>query len=245
MDLLQEHLKDELEELQDELDEASPQEVLRFAAERFGDGLALVTSFQPTGIVTLHMLQEIAPRTTVLTLDTGFFFPQTQQLIAELEARFTLNLRRVEPQLSSAQQALAHGAALWERNPDLCCHLRKVSPLRGALRGYSAWIAGLRRDQSAGRANTKVIAWDNNNHLIKLCPFANWSATRVWDWLREHDLPYNRLHDQGYPTIGCTHCTHPVGENAPERSGRWQDFRKTECGIHERILTDNAGGVTT
>ncbi len=236
MHLLQEHIHDELDALQGEFATASPQEILRFAAERFGEGLAVVTSFQPTGIVTLHMLQEIAPRTTVITLDTGFLFPQTLRLIDELEARFDLNLRRVQPQLNAAQQALAHGPALWERNPDLCCHLRKVLPLRQALRGHSAWIAGLRRDQSAQRADTPAIKWDEGNQLVKLCPFVNWSSAQVWAWLREHELPYNTLHDQGYPTIGCTHCTHPVLAGASVRSGRWQVSNKNECGIHNLHL---------
>ena len=130
MQPLQKHVHDELDAWQAELEQASPQEVLRFAAERFGDGLAVVTSFQPTGIVTLHMLQEIAPRTKVITLDTGFLFPETKQLIDELEDRLDLDLQRAHPQLTAAQQALAHGPALWERNPDLCCHLRNVLPLQ-------------------------------------------------------------------------------------------------------------------
>lgn len=239
----QQHVSDELDALQDELAEATPQDILRFAAERFGEQLVVVTSFQPTGIVTLHMLQDIAPRTAVITLDTGFLFPQTQQLMDALEARFSLNLRRVRPQLSPAQQALAHGVTLWERNPDLCCHLRKVLPLRQALRGYRAWIAGLRRDQSAQRANTPVIEWDDRNHLIKLCPFANWSSARVWAWLREHELPFNALHNQGYPTIGCTHCTHPVAAGASQRSGRWQDLGKTECGLHLAQWPESAGAA--
>lgn len=242
MQLLQKHIHDELDAWQSELEQASPQEVLRFAAGRFGEGLAVVTSFQPTGIVTLHMLQEIAPRTKVITLDTGFLFPETKQLIDELEERLGLDLQHVHPQLTAAQQALAHGPALWERNPDLCCHLRKVLPLRQALRGCSAWIAGLRRDQSASRADTPVIEWDDCNLLVKLSPFANWSSAQVWDWLHEHDLPYNRLHDQGYPSIGCTHCTHPVLSGDSARSGRWQDFNKTECGIH--YMQDQKIGIS-
>lgn len=243
MQLLQQHIHDELDSWQDELEEASPQEILRLAAERFGDGLVVVTSFQPTGIVTLHMLQQIAPGTQVITLDTGFLFPETQRLIDELEARLELNLRRVHPQLTAAQQALAHGPSLWERNPDLCCHLRKVLPLRNALRGYSAWIAGLRRDQSAGRAATPVIEWDDCSHLFKLCPFVNWTSGQVWSWLREHDLPYNLLHDHGYPSIGCTHCTHPVLDGATARSGRWQDSSKNECGIHHLHMRADGSGT--
>ena len=114
-------------------------------------------------------------------------------------------------------------------------------PLKQALRGHSAWIAGLRRDQSAQRADTPAIEWDDSNQLVKLCPFVNWSSAQVWAWLREHELPYNTLHDQGYPTIGCTHCTHPVLAGASARSGRWQDFNKTECGIHTMHLPTSEG----
>ncbi len=232
MQQFQRHVRDDLETWQDELEEASPQEILRFAVDQFGEGLAVVTSFQPTGIVTLHMLQQVAPETTVITLDTGFLFPETLSLIEALTARFNLNLKRLHPQLTPAQQALAHGPALWERNPDLCCHLRKVLPLRNALRDYSAWVAGLRRDQSASRSDTAIMDWDNNNQLLKLAPFANWRSDQVWEWIHRHELPYNTLHNQGYPSIGCTHCTHPVFEGSAGRSGRWQDFDKTECGLH-------------
>ena len=241
MQQFQSHLRDELDIWQGELEEASPQEILQFAVEQFGDGLAVVTSFQPTGIVTLHMLQQIAPATTVITLDTGFLFPETLRLIEELTARFDLDLFRIQPQLSPAQQALAHGPELWERNPDLCCHLRKVLPLRNALRDYSAWIAGLRRDQSASRSNIPVIDWDNNNQLLKLSPFATWTSDQVWEWIHRHDLPYNSLHTQGYPSIGCTHCTHPVLMNGGGRSGRWQDFDKSECGLHFQQLPEVEG----
>lgn len=241
MQQFQRHVRDELDIWQGELEEASPQEILRFAVDQFGERLAVVTSFQPTGIVTLHMLQQISPATTVITLDTGFLFPETLRLIEELTSRFNLDLYRICPQLNPAQQALAHGPALWERNPDLCCHLRKVLPLRNALRDYSAWIAGLRRDQSASRSDIPVIDWDNNNQLVKLSPFATWTSDQVWDWIYTHDLPYNSLHTQGYPSIGCTHCTHPVFQQGAGRSGRWQDSDKTECGLHFRQLPEVEG----
>ncbi|MDD9956272.1 MAG: phosphoadenylyl-sulfate reductase [Anaerolineaceae bacterium] len=241
MQHFQSHVRDELDIWQDELESASPQEILRFAVDQFGEGLVVVTSFQPTGIVTLHMLQQIAPGTKVITLDTGFLFPETHHLIEELTARFDLHLNRIYPQLNPAQQALAHGPELWERNPDLCCHLRKVLPLRNALRDYSAWIAGLRRDQSSRRSGISVIDWDNNNQLLKLSPFATWTSDQIWDWIHRHDLPYNDLHAQGYPSIGCTHCTHPVFEDSAGRSGRWQDFDKTECGLHFRQLPNVEG----
>ena len=139
-----------LQDFSQKFESAAPQDVLRWAAEAFGDRLAVVTSFQPTGIVTLHMLSEIAPRTPVLTLDTGLLFPETYSLIDTLEARLTLNLIRVRPVQSVSEQAAAHGDSLWARDPDQCCTLRKVVPLDQALVGYSAWVTGLRRDQHEG-----------------------------------------------------------------------------------------------
>lgn len=211
---------------------ASPVEILSWASETFGDELAIVTSFQVTGIAALHMMQSIAPRTPVLTLDTGLLFPETQDLIDQLEARFNLDLRRVKPRQTPARQARDYGDRLWERNPDRCCHIRKTIPLRDALGGFAAWITGLRRDQSPQRAATPILSRDARNGYSKIAPFANWTEETVWRYIRDHDLPYNRLHDIGYPSIGCWTCTKAAGENANLRSGRWSKKDKTECGIH-------------
>lgn len=216
-----------------ELENAYPQEALRWAAETFGEQLAVVTSFQPTGIVTLHMLSEIAPQTAVLTLDTGLLFPETYRLIDEVERRLDLNLIRVRPAQTVAQQAHTHGAALWEREPDRCCELRKTAPLDAALAGFDAWITGLRRDQSAGRQATPVLSWDKRHSMVKLSPFATWTEDMIWTYLRAHELPYNALHDQGYPSIGCQVCTQlPDPAALDKRAGRWANHAKTECGIH-------------
>lgn len=211
---------------------ASPQDILAWASDAFGDKLAIVTSFQPTGIVTLHMLQDIAPRTPVLTLDTGLLFPETHDLMDDLEDRFQLDLRRIKPRQTPAQQARDYGDRLWERNPDRCCHVRKSIPLRDALVGFDAWITGLRRDQSPSRAATPIISRDARNAAVKIAPFANWTEAQVWRYLRERDLPYNRLHDYGYPSIGCWPCTKATGGDEDPRGGRWANREKTECGIH-------------
>lgn len=239
MALMQEYIHDEIAYWQDYLEAASPPEILRWAAREYGQGLAVVTSFQPTGIVTLHMLQSIAPRTPVLTLDTEFLFPETYALIDEITERFDLNLKRIKPALSPAQQAATHGDQLWERDPDQCCHIRKTVPLKQALRGYTAWVTGLRRDQSSQRANTPIISWDNRNGLVKLCPFANWTEEMMWTYIHAHELPYNTLHDQGYPSIGCTHCTKAVSAGDDPRSGRWANHQKTECGIHVALTPEH------
>jgi phosphoadenosine phosphosulfate reductase len=239
MALMQEYVHDEIAYWQDYLESESPSEILRWATQEYGMALAVVTSFQPTGIVTLHMLQSIAPDTPILTLDTEFLFPETHALMDELTERFELNLKRIKPALSPAQQAAAHGDKLWERDPDQCCHIRKTVPLKQALRGYNAWVTGLRRDQSPQRAKTPIISWDNRNGLVKLCPFANWTEDMMWTYIHAHELPYNTLHDRGYPSIGCTHCTKAVAAGDDPRSGRWSNHQKTECGIHVALVPEN------
>jgi phosphoadenosine phosphosulfate reductase len=231
---------DEITRLQHDFETAHPQDILRWAAGQYGDSLAVVTSFQPTGIVTLHMLSEIAPDTPVITLDTELLFPETYGLIDQVETLFNLNLIRVKPELSIEQQADIYGDRLWERNPDQCCHLRKTLPLKQALSGYSAWVTGLRRDQSRSRADTPIIKWDTRYNVVKLCPFANWTEEMIWTYIRVHDLPYNDLHDRGYPSIGCLHCTQAVSDSSDARSGRWANHQKTECGIHFALVSSGA-----
>jgi adenylyl-sulfate kinase len=232
--------EDQFAELNTSFEEAYPQEVLRWAAESYGDRLAVVTSFQPTGIVTLHMLSEIVPKTTVLTLDTGLLFPETYTLMDELEQRLNLRLIRVRPRQTVEQQTRTHGANLWEHDPDKCCNMRKTIPLGRMLGGYDAWITGLRRDQSNGRRATPVVSWDSKHEKVKLSPLATWTEDMVWAYIHAHELPYNPLHDQNYSSIGCYPCTQPVAPDSPDkRAGRWSGHGKTECGIH--IATENKG----
>lgn len=222
-----------------EFETADPKSILRWAVGQYGDRLAIVTSFQPTGIVTLHMLHELerecGVRVPVLTLDTGLLFPETYALIDQVEARFNLNLKRVRPTQSVAEQAFAHGETLWERNPDQCCNLRKVVPLDTALQGYRAWVSGVRRDQS-GRGSARIISSQSaQSGRVKLLPFANWDERMIWTYIHAYELPYNTLHDQGYPSIGCapSSCTQAVTAGGrDERAGRWANSNKTECGIH-------------
>jgi phosphoadenosine phosphosulfate reductase len=223
--------REQLEALNSEFESASPHDILRWAAETFGDELTVVTSFQPTGIVTLHILHEIAPRTPVLTLDTGLLFPETYTLIDEVEALFNLNLIRVRPKQTVDQQAEIYGAELWKHDPDYCCQLRKTEPLTDSIAPYRAWITGLRRDQADTRKATPLVSWDTKYQKVKLSPFANWTEDMIWTYIHAHELPYNVLHYRGYPSIGCLTCTQPVSAG-DLRSGRWVNQGKTECGIH-------------
>jgi phosphoadenosine phosphosulfate reductase len=228
---------EQIADLNARFEDEYPGEILRWAAEQFADRLAIVTSFQPTGIVTLHMLQEVAPQQArhlpVLTLDTGLLFAETYTLTSHAQKLFNLNLVRVQPAQSVEEQASSHGPELWASNPDLCCNLRKTQPLDAAMRkgNYGAWITGLRRDQSAGRANVPIVAWDTKYNMLKLCPFATWTESMIWTYINAYELPYNPLHDQNYPSIGCWPCTQPAAEG-DIRSGRWSGQGKTECGIH-------------
>ena len=224
------------------LETYSPQDILRWAADTYGGQLSVVTSFQPTGIVTLHMLYELGLDVTVFTLDTGLLFPETYRLMDELEDRLDLRLVRVQPELSVAQQNQRYGHALWESAPDTCCMLRKVVPLGQALRGYDAWITGLRRDQP-GRARIPILSWDSKYEKTKLSPLANWDESMIWTYIHAHELPYNTLHDRGYPSIGCNTatCTQPVQPGENSRAGRWTNHIKNECGLHVVAVSLDGG----
>ncbi len=210
-----------------------PEDILRWAVESYAERLAVVTSFQVTGIATLHMLSQLGAVVDVLTLDTGLLFPETYALMGELQARLGFNLVRVKPALTVEQQADQYGEALWKRDPDACCRMRKVVPLKSALAGYEAWLTGLRHDQSKTRKDLPAVSWDKRNANVKIAPFVEWTEEMIWTYIRAYDLPYNPLHDRGYPSIGCAPCTQAVMEDSDDlRAGRWANQSKTECGIH-------------
>jgi phosphoadenosine phosphosulfate reductase len=217
-----------------ELEDKEPQEILRWASQEFQPGLTLACSFGgPTGMVLLDMMMPIDPSVEVFYLDTDFLFPETYHLREACEARYGFKAIGYKSLLTPEAQAQQYGEALWSRNPDLCCELRKVEPNNRALEGKTAWISGMRRDQAATRGNIGIVEWDKKFGLVKLNPLATWDEKRVWRYILEHDVPYNELHDKSYPSIGCTYCTRPVAAGADPRSGRWAEFDKTECGIQE------------
>jgi len=219
------------------LNHARPEEILKWGFRQFAPDVALATGFGPEGVVLMHMVSRLRPDTTVFYLDTGLLFPETYALRDELAERLHLRFIRVAADLSVDEQAERHGPSLWEREPDRCCRLRKVEPMRRFLEGQRAWITGIRRDQTAHRARAGVVEWDRANGLVKLNPLAGWSQGEVWTYLHLFELPTNPLHERGYPSIGCRTCTRAVEPGADPRSGRWQGIAKTECGIH---LADGA-----
>ena len=185
--------------------------------------------------MVLHLLEQLGCRVPAFLLDTGLLFEETLAFADEVEARFGLELVRVRPAQTVAEQARTHGAALWRLAPDACCRLRKVEPLQRHLAGFDAWIAGLRRDQAATRADVRTIAWDDAHQLVKVSPLAHWTRDDVLGWIGDHDLPLHPLLRGGaFTSVGCSPCTRPSDDPDDERAGRWAGREKTECGIHGR-----------
>ncbi len=211
---------------------AAPADVLRWGADTFAPKLALATGFGPEGVVLMHLVSQAAPATTIFYIDTGLLFEETYALRDALAERLGLTFTRVSTDLTVEAQAEAHGPRLWRREPDACCEIRKVAPLRAFLKTQAAWITAIRRDQTPQRANAGLTEWDRTNGLVKLNPLARWTTEQVWAHIHDNDLPYNPLHDQNFPSIGCWPCTSPVAAGADPRSGRWAGTTKVECGIH-------------
>ena len=214
------------------LDEATPEETLRWAFDEFGERVTIATGFGAEGVALIDMAVRINPRVDVFFLDTAFLFPETYELRRRLEDRYQIQIRAYETDITPEQQELRFGAKLWSTDPDLCCRLRKLEPLKNALRGKDAWITAIRRDQTLERSSARVIEWDCQWQLMKINPIVRWTRQQVWEYIARNDVPYNPMHDRGYPSIGCTHCTQPVLLGEPERAGRWPGRAKRECGMH-------------
>jgi phosphoadenosine phosphosulfate reductase len=205
----------------------SAEELIAAALEAFHPRISLACSFQQEEAVLLEMVFAARPDARVFALDTGVLFPETYATWKAVEERYGVTIESFHgPTL--AEQAAAHGEALWERDPNACCGIRKVEPLGRALGELDAWITGIRRDQAPTRANTPKVEYDEARGIWKFSPLADWSEDDVWAYIRARDLPVNPLHEQGYASIGCTHCTKP----GAGREGRWASSEKTECGLH-------------
>jgi phosphoadenosine phosphosulfate reductase len=178
------------------------------------------------------MLAAIEPGVRVFNLETGYQFPETLELRERLKERYGLEVELVRPELTVAEYEERQGGPLYRRRPEQCCHDRKIAPLRRALAGYDAWVSAIRRDQTADRALAAVVQWDAKFGLVKVNPLLSWTRKDVWKFLLAHEVPYNPLHDRGYPSIGCWPCTQPVTGGADERAGRWAGTDRKECGLH-------------
>jgi len=214
------------------LEGKSPQAILRWAVKQFHPRLTMATAFGPEGCCILHMLAEIEPEVRVFNLDTGYQFPETLRLRERIKERYGIEVELIRPELTVAEYEAEHGGPLYRIRPDQCCHDRKVLPLRRAVAGFDAWISAIRRDQTVHRAVASAVQWDAKFDLVKVNPLLGWTKKEVWAFAMEHDVPYNPLHDQGYPSIGCWPCTQAVGAGGDERAGRWAGTVKKECGLH-------------
>jgi phosphoadenosine phosphosulfate reductase len=222
----------EMARLADRFERAPAEEVLAWAAERYAGRIVLTCSWQQQSSVLVDMLHRIEAQVRIVELDTGLLFPETHATRDRLVERYGLEVERIEPGQSVAEQAATEGPRLWERNPDRCCALRKVAPLEGALQGMDAWITGIRRAQADSRASVRKLQLDERRGLVKVQPLADWTDEDVRGYLYAHDVPYNPLHDRGYPSLGCVPCTRAVGAGEHPRAGRWAGSAKTECGLH-------------
>jgi phosphoadenosine phosphosulfate reductase len=201
-----------------DVESLSAREVLAHMVDEFHPRLYVACSFQKEATVILDLLLGIEPQARVFTLDTGVLFPETYETWRRIEARYGITIDVYRGEWIDG---------LWLRDPDACCGMRKVEPLERALAGVDAWITGLRRDQSRARAGTPKLALDERGKA-KCAPLADWTERDVWHYIHEHDLIYHPLHDRGYESIGCTHCTVAGGG----RDGRWAGTDKIECGLH-------------
>lgn len=231
--------KESLELLNHQLERKSLDEFIEWSFNQFGSKIVLGTAFGLSGMILIHKIATLKIPMKVFTLDTGLLFDETYDLWEKLKSDYEIVIETVSPILTLDGQAHQYKPKLWEKDPDKCCYLRKVLPLKKYLMNKEAWITGLRRSQSDTRKHISMAEWDNENKVLKFNPLADWSNEQVWDYIHEYSLVYNPLHDDGYPSIGCFPCTTKAASENDERSGRWGNLNKTECGIHFPISREN------
>jgi len=233
-------MKFQLSELPaDKFENASASELLTWALNRFGSNLALASSFGPEDMVLIDMASQIDPAVRVFSLDTGRLHQDTYDLMDRVRNRYGIRLEVLFPNATKVEEMVSlHGINLFYDSVEkrrLCCGVRKVGPLNRILTTLDAWVTGLRRDQIVTRAHTPRVEIDHSHGgCVKISPLAGWSSQDVWDYLTENKVPYNALHDKGFPSIGCEPCTRPVKDDENPRSGRWwwENPETKECGLH-------------
>ena len=225
-----------------ELEGATPSAILAWASTHV-PRLTFATGFGAEGCAIIDLIARAQLPIDLFTLDTGVLFPETYALWRRLETTYGVTIRAVTPEETIAAQALTQGPALWTRDPDRCCDRRKVQPLRNQLARFDGWITAIRRDQTADRAHAQVVEHDAKFGLLKVNPLVAWTHDDVWAHLYAHDVPYNPLHEQGYPSIGCQPCTSMVEPGEGARAGRWRGAGKIECGLHTEATPADAAGA--
>jgi phosphoadenosine phosphosulfate reductase len=229
---------EEIHRLAAEFEGKPPRDILQWAADNFGSRVAISSAFGPEGLVVIDIaMRKVAPRLPVFTIDTGFFFKETVELIHQVEQEYGVTVEHLHPELTPEEQAEKHGPELYRREPDRCCYMRKTLPLQKKLVDLDAYVTGLRRTQGETRKGAKILQLQETPdglQYVKINPLAAWTKEEVWWYIISHQLHYNPLHDHGYPSIGCSPdcCTSPVKDGEDERAGRWAGSDKKECGLH-------------
>ncbi len=222
----------DVDHFNDRLDRWSPAEILKWAWETFEPKLVASSSFQTQSVPLLHIIARVCPELPVIFVDTGFHFLETLAFRDELQARYGLNIVVARPAVRKSQLLTKYGGGLYRRDPDLCCYINKIEPMQRMLSGMSAWVSGVRRDQTAHRGGLRVLE-PQPTGLLKIHPMLNWTNREVWEYIERYRLPYHPLYPAGYLSVGCAPCTRPVSSGEEERAGRWAGIAKTECGLHE------------
>ena len=229
---------EELRKLNDRFRGKPPEEIIRWAGETFGPGIKMASSFGAEDVVVIDMVAKVASQIKVFTLDTGRLNDETYEVMERVRFRYETDLEVMFPQREAVEQ-LERTKGLYSfresvENRRECCQIRKVEPLRRALAPLKAWMTGLRRDQAVTRGDTDAVEWDEGNGLVKVNPLVEWTNEQVWEYIRAQNVPYNRLHDQNFPSIGCAPCTRAVQPGEDIRAGRWwwelPEYK--ECGLH-------------
>ena len=225
-------LEAEIATASQQLETATPEEIIRWAVDRFHPHLTMATAFGPEGCLILSMLSKIQKGVHIFNLDTGYQFKETLELREKIMAKYGIEVELRQPEQTVEQYEAEHGGPLYETNPNQCCMDRKIKVLRESVVGKHAWMSGIRRDQSVHRAAAPIVGWDSKFNLVKISPLANSTKSDVWKRITDEGVPYNPLHDQGFPSVGCQPCTRSVLFGQDERAGRWSGTAKTECGLH-------------
>ncbi len=231
-------MRNRIEEYNERLSGATLREIIAFSVCEFGARLALASSMGAEDQVITDMIAEVAPEMRIFTLDTGRMFQETYDLIAITEDQYKIKIQMVFPDAYDVEEMVnSRGINLFYEsveNRKLCCHIRKVEPMKRALLETDAWISGLRREQSATRQNMQVVEWDERYNRIKINPLIDWTSKQLGEYIHDNKIPYNTLHDKGYPSIGCLPCTRAVLAGEDFRAGRWwwESAENKECGLH-------------
>lgn len=231
---------EEINDLNKRFSNSTPEEILTYFISKFGNRIALSSSLGAEDQVLTEMVVNIDPNVTIFTLDTGRLFPETYDLIDRTSRKYKKKIEIYFPDNQKVQEMVNEkGINLFYEsieNRKLCCHIRKIEPLQRAFASRDAWICGLRAEQAVTRQNIGVVEWDENNQLVKINPLANWTEQQVWDYIKAKGIPYNPLHDKGFPSIGCLPCTRAIEKGEDVRAGRWwwENPDTKECGLHKR-----------